>query len=175
MKCIIAGSRKGVPNRIFDEAISKSGWGPKITTVVHGGCSGVDAMADFWASSNELDAQKFPADWEKHGKSAGPRRNQEMAKHATHCIAIWDGHSGGTRDMIEKAVAAHLNTYVYNPETRAGAHVSYVHCPEYGKTTKSISQAIKDAVKSNLSATLAGELMRRYVETSVLMDVFNVV
>lgn len=46
---------------------------------------------------------EFPADWDKHGKAAGYLRNKEMAHHATHLIAFWDGKSKGTKHMIDLA------------------------------------------------------------------------
>lgn len=46
----------------------------------------------------------FPADWDKYGLGAGPKRNREMADaNATHLIAFWDGESRGTNDMIKVA------------------------------------------------------------------------
>ena len=59
-----------------------------------------------------LKKQIFPAKWDKYGKSAGHRRNAEMAKHAVEgkkqgvigvLIAFWDGKSEGTKSMIALA------------------------------------------------------------------------
>jgi hypothetical protein len=35
------------------------------------------------------------------GLGAGPIRNREMVRFATHCIAFWDGKSPGTKSLIE--------------------------------------------------------------------------
>lgn len=56
---------------------------------------------------------EFPADWNAHGKAAGPIRNQQMAQEADVLIAFWDGKSRGTKDMIEKATRAGLDMHVY--------------------------------------------------------------
>lgn len=47
----------------------------------------------------------FRADWDKHGKAAGPIRNQEMLDNgkADALVAFWDGKSPGTKDMIRRA------------------------------------------------------------------------
>jgi len=37
------------------------------------------------------------------GKGAGPARNTFMAQHAQALIALWDGSSPGTKNMIETA------------------------------------------------------------------------
>lgn len=49
-----------------------------------------------------------PADWKKHGKAAGPIRNQSMlTEHKPDLVIAFPlGESKGTRDMIRKAKAA---------------------------------------------------------------------
>ena len=49
----------------------------------------------------EIDAH--PADWDKYGKSAGYKRNQEMAEVADAVICFWDGNSKGTKHMVDIA------------------------------------------------------------------------
>ena len=42
----------------------------------------------------------FRADWERFGKSAGVRRNHQMAQAGDMLLAFWDGRSAGTQHMI---------------------------------------------------------------------------
>ncbi len=44
----------------------------------------------------------MPAEWGKHGNSAGPIRNREMAKYADMAIVLWDGYSPGAKNMVEE-------------------------------------------------------------------------
>ena len=45
----------------------------------------------------------FPARWDLHGKSAGPRRNREMAEYADAAIVVmWKGGSRGSQNMISE-------------------------------------------------------------------------
>lgn len=46
---------------------------------------------------------QYPADWDTYGKSAGYRRNEDMAKIADACIVFWDGESRGSKHMIDIA------------------------------------------------------------------------
>lgn len=50
--------------------------------IVHGACpSGPDAVASWWIRQHRmlgLTEERHPADWEAHGKAAGPRRNAQM-------------------------------------------------------------------------------------------------
>jgi hypothetical protein len=49
-------------------------------SITHGACpEGVDLMTDRLASIYGYDIKRVPADWARYGKSAGHRRNAEMA------------------------------------------------------------------------------------------------
>lgn len=82
--------------------------------VVEGACiyGGADEFAHTWAedmkfSGEEVDCERHPADWEKHGKSAGFIRNQEMVDlGADLCLAFRFNSSKGTTHTIERARAA---------------------------------------------------------------------
>jgi len=82
-------------------------------TIVSGGANGVDACAKEIADTFGYEYREFPAQWARHGKSAGPIRNRKMAEFADVLIAVWDGQSAGTRNMIQEAVDAGLFVHVY--------------------------------------------------------------
>ena len=72
--------------------------------VILSGCaSGADAIGERYAKENGLKVEKHPANWGKYGKSAGPRRNKEMAENCDYVICFWDGKSKGTKSMINFA------------------------------------------------------------------------
>lgn len=79
-------------------------------TLIHGDCpTGADALADeIWrALVPDLPVEPHPADWDLHGKAAGPIRNSEMvALGADLCLAFPLEDSRGTRDCMSKAKAA---------------------------------------------------------------------
>ena len=68
-----------------------------------GGCRGADTLGEKYAKENGYKIERHPADWGKFGKSAGPKRNREMADAADYIICFWDGKSRGTKTMIEFA------------------------------------------------------------------------
>jgi len=76
-------------------------WIPNPTEVVSGGAQGVDRLGEEWAKLNSIPVKVYPADWERHGKAAGPIRNAEMSIYAGGLIAFWDGVSKGTAHMID--------------------------------------------------------------------------
>ncbi len=71
--------------------------------IVSGGAKGVDALGERYALENGLKIERYNAQWEKYGKGAGPKRNEEMAKIADFVICFWDNKSKGTKSMIECA------------------------------------------------------------------------
>jgi hypothetical protein len=111
MKTIIAGSRNGITLDDVYTAIDNCGWKP--TSVVSGCAVGVDSMGEYWAEKNGIHVIRLPANWAEHGRSAGHIRNAEMANIADALIAVWDGKSNGTKNMIEIAKKKGLCVYVH--------------------------------------------------------------
>lgn len=50
-----------------------------------------------------MPVDRFPAQWDRDGKSAGYKRNVVMAILSDALIALRDGKSRGTKHMIEEA------------------------------------------------------------------------
>jgi len=112
VKTIIAGSRSITDYELLLKAIKESEF--EISEVVCGLCEGVDSLGEQWAKNNKIDRAYYPADWEKHGRAAGMIRNIEMAKYADALIAVWDGSSPGTENMVKLAIKMKLQYHVYN-------------------------------------------------------------
>lgn len=112
MRVIIAGIRTLESAYPVARAIRDSGF--HITEVVSGGAKGADRFGELHATLFDIPLKKFPADWQTHGKAAGPIRNEEMARYADALIAVWDGKSRGTKNMIETARKHGLKIYVYS-------------------------------------------------------------
>lgn len=78
-------------------------------TVLCGEARGADKMGRMFAEGPfKWMVESYPANWDKHGKAAGPLRNIQMAENATHLIAFWDGKSRGTKHMIDEATKRNL-------------------------------------------------------------------
>lgn len=111
MKTIIAGSRKAdISMTRFMEIIDLSGI--PITEVVSGNSGNIDKLGEKWGLALRLPVTQFNAAWQTYGSSAGPRRNRQMAEYAEALIAIWDGKSRGTLNMIKEATKRELKVYV---------------------------------------------------------------
>ena len=80
--------------------------------IVSGAYKGADLLGERYAAERNYPIKQFPADWRRYGKSAGLKRNIEMAAYADILIAFWDGESKGTKHMIDLASKAGLKVKV---------------------------------------------------------------
>jgi hypothetical protein len=68
-------------------------------------------VVDKWAERNLIPVKRFAADWDKHGKAAGPIRNQQMVdKEPSYMIAFPGG--SGTRDCARRADEAGIQVFI---------------------------------------------------------------
>lgn len=118
MRVIIAGSRNYTNYlelvSFCDQVLS----GTESIEIVSGTARGADSMGERYANERGYKISRFPADWNKYGKSAGYVRNKEMADYADGLIAFWDGQSKGTLHMINLAKEKSLMIRIYNFITR---------------------------------------------------------
>jgi predicted Rossmann fold nucleotide-binding protein DprA/Smf involved in DNA uptake len=113
VRVIIAGSRSLVEAGVVARAAEASGF--HITQVISGGARGIDRLGEDWAASQGIPFRRFDPDWKMFKRGAGPQRNRKMAQAADALIAIWDGRSRGTSDMIQTAKKFNLQVFVYYP------------------------------------------------------------
>ena len=115
MRVLICGSRTWRDRQAIGLAVCGL---PRDAVVIHGGADGADALAGQAAVLWRLQQEVYPADWAKHGKAAGPIRNQQMLDegHPDRVIAFrMPGASRGTDDMIRRAKRAGIPVEVVTP------------------------------------------------------------
>ena len=102
-KVIIAGGRNFHDYELLclkcDKALSQQ----LEVEIVSGTAYGADKLGERYANERGYSIKRFFPNWEKHKKSAGFIRNEEMAIYADALIAFWDGESKGTKHMIDLA------------------------------------------------------------------------
>lgn len=76
--------------------------------IISGMADGVDTVAYEFARDTEISLLSFPADWKKHGKSAGPIRNQQMLDEGKPNLIVAFPGGTGTADMIRRAKKAEI-------------------------------------------------------------------
>jgi len=113
VKIVIFGSRNfdnyELLKKVCDRIIKKLK--PDTVTIISGTARGADTLGERYANERGYDLERYPAEWDRYGKSAGYRRNEKMAKIADVGIGFWDGRSKGTKHMID--IMKKLNKKVY--------------------------------------------------------------
>lgn len=102
-KVIIAGSRNFNDYELLKQKCDIILSEQTDIEIVSGTASGADKLGEVYAKEKGYQLKQFPADWDKYGKSAGYKRNQQMAEYGDALIAFWDGISKGTEHMINLA------------------------------------------------------------------------
>lgn len=119
MKVIIAGSRTITAFKLVETAIKYSAF--DISEVISGCAKGVDSLGEVWAHRNKVPIKRFPADWSK--PNAGHTRNLQMGRYAEALIAVWNGRSTGTEDMINTADMLGLKVFVLISNEQTKRHI----------------------------------------------------
>lgn len=74
--------------------------------LILGGAPGADSLAEEWADVWGVRKRVYPADWNAHGRAAGPIRNQRMLEEGRPDLVLAFPGGRGTEDMIRRAEAA---------------------------------------------------------------------
>ena len=101
MRIIVAGSRNFDCYWLLESKLDFYIGDHQLVQIVSGTARGADQLGEKYAENRGLSIERFPADWDTHGKRAGYIRNEQMAKYATHAVIFWDGRSKGTASMIK--------------------------------------------------------------------------
>lgn len=111
---LICGGRDFDDWEMFDAALRSVANNSGVPwVVIHGAAKGADRMADRWvqemrAGGVDIQLIRVPADWERHGRHAGPIRNQQMLdEHKPDLVIAFPG-GRGTADMVSRAKAAEI-------------------------------------------------------------------
>lgn len=79
-----------------------------IDLIITGGAPGADTLASKWAEWYGFNQVIVPANWQKHGKAAGPIRNKLMLDLLEPTVIIAFPGGVGTKNMIAQAQAQGL-------------------------------------------------------------------
>lgn len=83
--------------------------------IIHGGAKGADACAARWAKCYGVPSHEFPANWNEHGRAAGPIRNQTMIERGKPDLVIAFEGGPGTADMVRRAKKAGIEVREIEP------------------------------------------------------------
>ncbi|KKK77605.1 hypothetical protein LCGC14_2851900 [marine sediment metagenome] len=90
-------------SRVLDQLVmAMAESGEHLSCIIHGDAPGADTLANNWAKRRGIPIEKFPANWKRYGRGAGPRRNARMIAEGLPELAIAFPGGRGTADMVSK-------------------------------------------------------------------------
>ena len=107
-RVLVSGWREYTNQEVVNGVLDELHAARRIDMLIHGAAQGVDTLAERWAMTRDVGTERYPAKWEQLGAGAGAARDQEMLDvgKPTLVVCFVATASRGTRDMMERAVAA---------------------------------------------------------------------
>lgn len=99
--------------RLYENDMAASDYSEPTLVIVSGTAKGADTLGEQFAHRHGLPLQTYPAQWNRYGRSAGYRRNAEMAEVGDELVAFWNGTSPGTKSMIGLMVQRHKPVHIF--------------------------------------------------------------
>lgn len=84
-----------------------------ITEIVSGGASGVDKCAEKYAAETGISLTVFLPEYSKYGRAAPIIRNKQIIEYSDCVVALWDGVSRGTKNIIDECMKVNKKVDVY--------------------------------------------------------------
>jgi len=110
MKIFVCGSRNWTDKEAIRRDLSQF---PPGTILVEGDAEGADKLSGEIGEELGFEVRRYPADWKRFGRGAGPKRNQHMldeehpdsqGAHINRAFAYHEdsGLGKGTKDMVKR-------------------------------------------------------------------------
>lgn len=126
-KLIVAGSRSWSDTTLMKQKINEFynhfTVDKPALIIVSGTARGADQAGEWLADKYKIQLRQFPAKWQRPDgstdKSAGYKRNEQMADYADGAIVFWDGESRGSLHMANIAQQRGMDMWLVRPD---GSH-----------------------------------------------------
>ena len=102
MKVLVCGGRDYNDYQKVRETLDGFG----VSAIIQGGARGADSLGGTYANQRGISCRVFKADWDRYGKSAGFRRNQQMLDEGKPDVVVAFPGGKGTADMVKRAKKA---------------------------------------------------------------------
>lgn len=118
MRLLVFGSRTFTDKAYVFGTLDSVNDDYPIDIVIEGEANGADTLAAEWARSREIPIEAYPANWNSHGRAAGPIRNRQMLVEGRPDLAVCFvdkplQYSKGSKNMHNHLIAADIQCFVY--------------------------------------------------------------
>ena len=83
-----------------------------IDVLIDGGAPGADSIANEWATDQEIQTDRYFADWKAFGPGAGPIRNTQMLIEGKPDVVLAFPGGNGTKNMLGQARKAKVKIFI---------------------------------------------------------------
>ncbi len=105
-KVLVCGGRDFDDHDGLYHVMDALAFGLGISLIIHGGARGADSLAGKYGREHGIPVSVYPADWNAHGRAAGPIRNAKMLAESQPDLVVAFPGGRGTADMVARAKAA---------------------------------------------------------------------
>ena len=114
MRVLIYGGRDFIPTDLDFSWLNSmfASYNRGELTVISGEARGADTAGRIWAIASGHEVERYPADWNTHGKAAGYIRNQQMLDSGVDVAVQFPG-GRGTADMRRRLDKAGVKVIEY--------------------------------------------------------------
>ena len=116
MKIIVTGGRDFLDKQFIYKTLESL----HPTYIIHGGATGADSLAGDFAKEKNIIECVYKANWNLHGKKAGPIRNKEMCHENQDATLVAFPGGKGTANCIQEATCIGMNIIKVKYEQSAG-------------------------------------------------------
>ncbi len=121
-KVLVCGGRDYLETEHVYTVLDQIHHASPISELIQGGAMGADSLARAWARDRKVDSTTVEADWIKHGKAAGPIRNQYMLDGYKPDMVVAFPGGRGTADMTRRAKAAGIRVETHALPSEGDPH-----------------------------------------------------
>lgn len=109
MIVLVCGGRKFYDKVLFRHTMGLIHTETPISLIIHGGATGADTLANYWARAMGIQVKEYRADWILYGnRRAGPIRNRQMLNEGKPDLVVAFPGGKGTADMVKQAKNANV-------------------------------------------------------------------
>lgn len=116
MRVLVCGGRDFSDSAYLYKTLDELKRAAAIDAIIEGDARGADRIAGYWARKNRIDNYKFPANWLRDGKAAGPIRNEQMLREGRPDLVLAFPGGAGTAHMVRIARRAGVRVLEVAPQ-----------------------------------------------------------
>lgn len=111
MRVVVFGGRDFQDDVLANKTLDELHAIHRFSVVIDGMARGADTLGFKWAKSAGVLSERYPADWKRYGRAAGPIRNEQMIREGKPDMGVMFPGGTGTEHMRKAMKQAGIPVY----------------------------------------------------------------